>query len=242
MTELLKLAELLCKPNCELCNGIGYVRTDNPIGSPAFGKIDYCPNLDRWSLPDVHRYGLTKQEITTMDWSSIAVRDFIEPAIAKIETTIKAGFGWVYVHGTFGVAKTFLLKAAIARLLRAGNEAAYVRMATIIDNLREAFDESNNGHRVEDRNRLDWWAELPYLAIDEFDRLRATEFAKERQFVLIDRRYENAIRGNSITIMASNRSTDQLLADGIDPYLVDRIEDGRFSQVEIEGPGFRRTM
>lgn len=241
-SEFIKLNDLLCSATCEHCSGTGYIRSDAPVGHPKFGRIEYCPNVDRWSLPGAHRYGLTKHEIVSMDWSSIAVRDFVEPAIAKIEAAIKQGFGWVYVHGTFGVAKTFLLKATIARLLRAGEEAAYVRMATIIDNLREAYDEKSNGRGVSDRNRLDWWAEFPFLAIDEFDRVRATEFAQERQFVLMDRRYENAIRGNSVTIIASNRSPDQLLTDGIDPYLVDRIEDGRFAQVEIAGPGFRRTM
>lgn len=242
MTKFAKAAELLCNSTCPICRGIGYVLNDAPLGHKDFGKVDFCPNVDRWGLPGADRYGLTREEIMTMDWGSIAIRQYVEPAIAQIESAIRNGFGWIYIYGTFGVAKTFLLKSAIAKLLRAGEEAAYVRMATIIDNLRSAFDEKNNDRGIVDQNKLDWWAEIPFLAIDEFDRVRATSFSTERQFVLLDRRYESAIRERSVTIMASNKSPDQLTNEGVDAYLVDRIEDGRFAIVEIQGPGFRRTM
>jgi DNA replication protein DnaC len=237
-----RITELLCSETCQVCGGIGYVTEGFPLGHSKFGQVNFCPNVDRWTLPGAERYGLVKQEILDMDWSSIASRKNVEPVITQIESTIANGSGWVYIYGTFGVAKTFLLKATIARVLRAGDEAAYVRMATIIDNLREAFSESSNGRGVSDRNRLDWWADVPILAIDEFDRVRATEFAQDRQFILMDRRYESAIRGKSVTIMASNRAPDQLGRDGVDGYLVDRIEDGRFSVVEIKGAGYRRDM
>ena len=74
-------------------------------------------------------------------------------------------------------------------------------MAEILDHLREAF-QSNS--KVSESSRLAWWAQLPVLAIDEFDRVRDTGYGQERRFVLMDRRYEGALRQENVTIMASN--------------------------------------
>lgn len=227
----------LCEPECE-CRGIGYFALNKPVGHPRYGKVEMCPNVDRTAFPGFERHGLTPDEFQNMDYSSIANRKFVEPAIVAIESAIK-GSGWVYVWGTFGVAKTFLLKAAIARQLRTGSHAAYVRMAQIMDNLRGGFN-SDNGHESEER--LGWWSNMHILAIDEIDRIRTTDYALERQFILMDRRYESAIRGDTVTILASNRPPEELAKNGDDGYLVDRIYDGRFEIVEIQGSGRRRAM
>lgn len=237
--DLLGIREFICTPGCEECGGIGYLGNDAPIDDPRFGKLDLCPNVDRWSLPGAELYGLTRDEIERMNWDAIADKKAVQSAIEAITEILERGYGWLYIHGPFGSAKTFLLKIAIARSLRDNEEASYVRMVQIIDNLRGAFGEDNPSH--ESASRLDFWSRIPILAIDEIDRVRPTEYSIERQFILMDRRYEDAIRQKSITIMASNKSTSELAAE-VDGYLADRIEDGRFKIVELNGTSRRSRM
>ncbi len=158
----------------------------------------------------------------TLDWQ--AARAVID--------TLSRGSGWVYLWGPPGLGKTLVLKIAVAEMLRRHKAAAYTRMAELIDHLRSAFDARDPSEEAQ--RRLDWWAGLPLLAIDEFDRVRNTEYSNERRFLLLDRRYEQALNGKSITIMAANADPATL-----EPYLYDRIRDGRFTVVKLEGDSAR---
>lgn len=234
-----QVREGICTPDCEECGGIGYISSNKQVGTQDFGRLYFCPNVDKWGLPGAERYGLTRDEIENMKWSSLMDQKSVQPAILAVGEILTRGYGWLYIYGPVGVAKTFILKIAIAMSLRDNREASYVRMVQIIDNLRGSFDHSNGSHEAQ--SRLNWWSEIPILAIDEFDRVRPTEYSVERQFILMDRRYEDAIREKTITIMASNKSPAQLTTDS-DEYLTDRIQDGRFKIVELDVPSRRSIM
>ena len=64
---------------------------------------------------------------------------------------------------------------------------------------------------------------LPVHQVDEIERVKNTEWARERIFQIIDRRYSAAEVRRSVTLMASNSSPDDL-----DGYLASRACDGRF--------------
>jgi DNA replication protein DnaC len=123
------------------------------------------------------------------------------------------------------------LKIAVAESIRAGNDAAYVRMSEILNHLRATFHDSI---QESESSRLSWWSSLPVLAIDEFDRVRSTDYGEERRFVLMDRRYEQAIRCEGVTLIASNSDPKRLPG-----YLYDRVRDGRLSVIKIEGGSLR---
>jgi DNA replication protein DnaC len=221
-----KLAEQMgmCRYDCEICHGLGWVRDGN-------GGAIMCPNVNRWKLPSAVRYGITEKEAEELNWNSIVMNKEIQRATEAIKQCLSWGFGWVFLHGSYGTGKTYLLKIAVAEYLRQNKTSAYTRMAEIIDHLRQAFDP-----KIEesDSERLDWWSYIPLLAIDEFDRVRETEYGIERRFILMDRRYEEACRQKSITLMASNEPPDELPG-----YLRDRINDGRFSVIKIDGGSMR---
>lgn len=223
----------VCKPDCPICGGIGYVRVDRPVGHPRFGKLEPCPNMDPIKLYG-SRVGLNDRELK-LSWNSLIDYNGIGQAINEIKEAIDCGFGWLFIWGVFGLGKTTLLKTAIAESMRYGRQSSYVRMVDIIDDLRNAFS-TDNPNEVSAR-RLEFWTEVPILAVDEFDRIRLTEYAEERRFSLMDHRYENAIRGKSITIMASNSDPRDL-----DGYLADRVFDGRFKVIHLTGNSFRPNM
>jgi len=227
----LNTASGFCKPGCPVCAGSGYYRTDLPIGHPEFGRLKFCPNLDLWALPGAARFGISPQEAQQLSWDRVLETADINSAVEAIRQTLQRGYGWVYLHGGFGVGKSLLLKIAIAESITNGVEAAYVRMAEILDHLRESYNDQTG---LSESSRLDWWSSLPVLSIDEFDRLRATTYGEERRFVLMDRRYEAAVNRQSVTLIASNNDPVQLPA-----YLYDRVRDGRFRVIHLQGRSLR---
>ena len=79
------------------------------------------------------------------------------------------------------------------------------------------------------------WEVLDNVAATVMDRVRGTEYTTERKFLLMDKRYEDALRQKSVTIMASNEDPRNL-----DGYLADRIHDGRFLVIKMGGSSGRK--
>ena len=224
-----------CKPDCAICGGTGWLRPNLPVGHPEFGKLIMCPNGDLLRLPNAERYGLTQEETHALDWSDMLDRGNILRAVQAIQLALERQYGWVYLWGDFGQGKTLALKIAVAHTLRNRRFAAYVRMTTVVENLRAAFDAQDPSAEAE--RRLEWWTDLPVLAIDEVDRLRQTAYAAEQQFLLLDRRYKQALRQRAVTLLAANIPPDQLPG-----YLADRVLDGRFAIVRLAGASARLGM
>lgn len=223
------------KYGCLLCGGLGwvYVSDTTDIHDPLFGRTRPCTCVNPVDLYGAHS-GLQGDEFQ-QTWTDIEGKDNVMDAVWSVRKVLDKGYGWVYIHGDYGVAKTLILKIATAEHIKAGVNSAYARMAEIIDHLRQAYDK--NDPSAESQRRLDRWADIPLLCIDEFDRVRDTEYSIEKRFVLMDRRYEDALRGRSITIMAANTHPDKL-----EGYLADRIMDRRFSVVHITGRSYRRDL
>jgi len=241
--------DLLCYPDCPNCGGIGYVRYNVPPGDPRFGRLQMCPNAQRRALEislatgDIDpRVGLSADEIREMSWELIhdGIND-ASRALQAVRSAYDAGHGIVFLYGASGQAKTLLLKIAVATAFRDGRSAAYADMRAVLDDIRLAYDEKEN-KQSELVRRMEWWLSRQVLAIDELDKVNATDWAVERIFHLIDQRYQRAVRGETLTIIAANYNrTDELSS-----YLRSRIEDNRFASrgwvVRLEGPDGRRFV
>jgi DNA replication protein DnaC len=231
----------VCTHDCPICGGIGLVRLDVvDIFDPHFGKMEPCPNVPGEKLYGGSS-GLAKDEFN-LSWNNIIDRENVMLAVKAVQECLESGYGWVYLWGGVGLAKTMIGRIAVAETIRTRKPAATVRMAELLGNLREAFDTDNPSQ--ESTRRLDRWADIPVLFIDEFDRVKDTEYVSEKRFVLMDRRYEMALRGESITIMASNADPAVFLIDPKtkDGYLKDRVFDRRFSVVKLTGASMRPMM
>lgn len=227
----------MCSADCPVCAGVGWVRLDVDITHPQYGRLVMCPKVDRWRLPSASRIGITRREAEALNWSAVkAVRGVtgLHDAVEAVRTTLKRGYGWVYLYGAYGIGKTLILQIATAEALRAGKEASYTRMDLILRHLRDTFDPKAGDSESE---RLQWWSTVDALMIDELDKIKATEYANERRFSLLDDRYMAACREQSLTIIASNEPPASLPG-----WLADRVMDGRFYAVEITGPSQRPGM
>jgi len=217
---------------CPVCGGLGLVRYDAPLDDFRFGRLFPCPNLPEERLHQEGRYGLFWDEQRNLSWESVLPTNKVEPALEAVRRAVERGGGWVYLWGGYGTAKTLILKTAVAEALRADKEAVYARMVDLLDELRAAYDEDKASRALVER--IHYYTALPLLALDEIDRVKETEWARERIFQIIDRRYTSAELGRGATLLASNSSPEAL-----DGYLCSRVRDGRFEVVEMQGADLR---
>jgi hypothetical protein len=223
----------ICRPDCEICGGAGHVRIkdDADFNDPDFGKTKLCPNIDHAKAYALGM-GLDESEIRSLNWSKINVRGNVMEAVNSVRETTRAGYGWVTLWGDFGVAKSLILRVSVAEKLRDGRMAAFVSMTDILDDLRASYDkEQPDGEATA---RLAKWKNIPFLAVDEVDKINQTPWAKEKQFEIFNYRYQTAIRQQTVTLFASNLSPTQ-----IGGALGDRLLDGRFSVVHLDGSSNR---
>jgi hypothetical protein len=235
-------AASVCKPNCELCGGIGWVRNaDAWPGDPGFGKLSPCPNLDLTKVYGAEA-GLDEKEFG-LTWLNLVNRGATLRASEAVRNTIIRGYGFVYLWscdeqenpGGNGLAKSLILKIAVAEALRSNKRAAYVDMAVLLDRLRSAFDKDHpSGDAL---SRIEFWEKVPILALDEFNRVNETSYATEKRYTLLNTRYAQMIRKQSITIIASNTPPEQQ-----ENAIRDRLKDGRTIRVRLTGKSARPGM
>ena len=219
---------------CSTCGDLGYVRASLPANHPLFGRLFPCPDCKQRVSGQPDEYGLLPAD-RSLSWADILEIDpSIFAAKQTVQAVLSAGYGWVYLWGGYGVAKTAILKIAVAEFLRkAGEPAAYLRMADLMDEIRSAYDAKSP--QVEALKRVRWFSTLPVLAIDEFEKVKETGFVEERRFQILDNRYEAATRQEfGVTLLAANVPPGDL-----PPAIASRVNDGRFRVVHITAQDMR---
>lgn len=186
---------------------------------------------------DQLRYcGLYQDEIDNLAWENI--RDGVSggsEAVPTVRAFFGQGFGMVYLGGSYGQAKTLLLKIVVATATRAGKRARYIDLRDVLNDLKAGF--RREYHNDEFTARMAGWIEEPILALDEIDKCNETDWAKEQIFYLLDKRYSSAVRQSTLTILAGNQSKDEMAG-----YLRSRLQDNRGAFLILEGPDGRRVM
>jgi DNA replication protein DnaC len=228
----------MCDSNCPVCNGIGWVRLDLPVGDPKFGKLVPCPNADRSEFAEYTNSGLCREEYSkTLD--DLDDLNDTDKAIQIVKKVLKRGYGMVYLYGQYGIAKSAILKAAVAEYLRdnlenavyANTKAVYVNMGPLIESTRLAWDGAG---KYSDADLMRRCMTAKLLSLDELDKIRGTEYAEEQRFMVLDGRYEMAVNQEAITLLAGNASPAEYGG-----YLEDRFRDGRVDTVHMAGKSVR---
>jgi chromosomal replication initiation ATPase DnaA len=186
------------------------------MGNPHFGKLYPCPKCNQDGI--TQRAGLYPNE-RVMSLADIGTKG--RPGAAAM---VKAGralleqqAGMLAVHGGYGNGKSTFLKALTAELVRAGVEARYTTLAELLQYAREAFDNKMAGDT--DAGRIKEWANLPAVLVDECDKVRVSEYAREIQTYFFDIRYRRA--GELLTVAAWNGGRDGI---GL-PWVISRFSE-----------------
>lgn len=188
----------------------------------------------RSSAADYERIGLREQD-KDLSWSLVRPgQSDGYKGLAAVKEAYERGWGMVFLHGTYGQAKTLIGKILTATAAKDGKLAAYANMAAVLDDIRLAYDEEEH-KTTELLRRSAWWLDRDVLFLDEIDRCNATQWAQERMFQLLDGRYMRAIREEALTVLASNKATGEL-----DGYIQSRLKDKRLGPiVYMHGPDGR---
>jgi len=110
---------------------------------------------------------------------------------------------WFY--GTFGIGKSHLGGATVHALLELKIPATFVTAGGLIDRLKATYDKTGNVRDGESdiiRNMV----QIPYLFVDDLDKIVLTEWSAQKLYMLVNGRYE-AKRGIGLS---SNLSPSDL--------------------------------
>ncbi len=225
-------------PQCTTCLDVGYISYDYPIHHKRFGKAFPCNNPEcahnmKQKNSILRQCGLSEREREIMTWDNLLDDEQARPTAKKVQKILKRGYGWVYIHGGTGKAKSLILKMATLHYAKIGVKSYYTSLSFALDSLRASYDESNSNALLQ--KRIKRLVEMPLLALDEFDKIKTTDWAREKRAEIMDRRYRKSIHEQtSVTLMASNE------APGFyEPYLQSRIEDGRNLVILMTGKDMR---
>lgn len=174
------------------------------MNDPRFGKALPCPTCNQAQIQIIS--GLTgKERDIRLEAVRISGRPGTQKSVEAARAFITNPRGFLSIHGNFGNGKTTILMAIVNALVDKGIEARYLTAAALMGYLRESFNKQSN---TSDYERLHELAALPVLAIDELDKLRDTEYSRELQQELINRRYREA--GALGTVLAWNGEINAL--------------------------------
>jgi hypothetical protein len=232
------------------------MRLDVPIDDPRFGRPVRCPD-QRHRVQQLNRLSSLSQmhprdlELRLSHIKAVAGNQAMLDACRRM---LHYPWGWLYIWGGPGSAKSMALKAMCNHLaLKGYHPVVYIKFSRLVDIMRDAYAERQARERqLADGVLPGQWVNMGYLerfdrlrqirvlAIEEFDKERLTAFAERFRFDFLDERYEQALRGDSITLFAGNSSPA-----GLPSPLRSRIEDGRFRVAKNSAgdarPNLKRT-
>jgi DNA replication protein DnaC len=243
-SEDVSAPETLGKPDCEFCGGVGFLRSDVPVGHPDFGRLEPCvcrsgevaqnarqrlyemSNLDRLSHLTFENFktsGNPKAEFITPQ----EVVSLQEAASASEELT-KTLQGWLLLEGAYGCGKTHLAAAIANDAVQRGIPTLFITVPDLLDSLRFAYGnpETTFEARFEEIRNAD------LLVMDDFGTQNATAWAQEKLFQIINYRYINKLP----TVITTN-----LILDEIESRIRSRLQDSDFvKHIRISAPDYRR--
>lgn len=219
------------KPVCPLCEGMGQLRMDVPIGHPQFGKLVRCPcraaadsaylqeissmtpEEKNWRLDDIDCEGETKKDTRVM--------------VDACQTFLVRPYGMLTIYGTCGNSKSHALCALVNQTLEQGHEAVYVLAFDLINYIRKAYSEKNSTVVDDDAySRLMRFSGVNLLCIDELDKIFPLTYWEGKQLShFFNERYRHGTAEEYGTVVAMNGNPFDVL-DGL-WHILSRMKDGR---------------
>jgi len=176
------------------------------------------------------RSGLKQQERTVMlaDWKVPVIPDHPgwsaqrKQARALLTTAITDRHGFYTFWGDFGGGKSLALRIVVNELREHhGVDGYYALSAGVLDHIRTLIGSNEDTSAFWDR-----LLNVPVLALDEVDRFKATEWAHEKLFVLIDTRYRQI--ETHLTVFGTNTDPSvNLPPEEALGYLYSRMREGK---------------
>ncbi|HYO87667.1 MAG TPA: ATP-binding protein [Candidatus Limnocylindrales bacterium] len=224
-----------------LCDGLGYVRTDLPIGHADFGKLFRCPNypLDLQRREKLRKLGnldaFTDKTFATfrtdLPGLNTLQRGSLETALQLARDFASQPDGWLLLEGTYGCGKTHLAAAVGNTRLDYEESVLFITTPDLLDHLRNTFGPSSEVGYDEMFDRL---RNAPLLILDDLGVENPSAWAQEKLFQLLNHRYAR----HMATVITTNADINVL-----DPRIRSRLlDEGVIRRVRISAPDYRTPV
>jgi DNA replication protein DnaC len=227
-------------PNCPLCGGIGYLRSDVPVGHPDFGKVDICVCRQGDVSQQVRQrlFALSNlDELKGLTFDNFRPRgniglapvqaDLLERAYNQAHLFAQNLEGWLLLQGDYGCGKTHLAAAIANFAVSIGVPTLFLTVPDLLDSLRFAYQdpEATFESRFEDVRKA------TLLVLDDFGTQNATPWAQEKLFQILNYRYINHLP----VVVTTNLALEE-----IEGRIRSRLEDPQLvTLVRIQAPDYR---
>lgn len=233
--------QLTGDPDCPHCGGLGYVRSDLPVGHEEFGKIQVCvcrhEEISRRSRDLLYAHSQLNQ-LKQLTFENFEERgrhglgpiqaDSVDNAHKQALHFAKNHKGWLLLQGKYGTGKTHLA-AAVANLAVELNIATiFITVPDLLDTLRYTYQVP--GESFEER--FEEIRNVNLLILDDFGTQNATNWAQEKLFQIVNYRYINQLP----LVVTTNLSLKE-----IEGRIRSRLQDPEIvTRVHIQAPDYRR--
>lgn len=193
---------------CQTCNGIGFVRHDLEVSHRDFGKLHPCPECRGTAKMDyLRKLSRLGGELAAVGFEYFDPRYHLGQVVARIQTWMRANYGWLTLSGPHGTGKTFLLAAMTNQYIRNGTPALYTTVADLLGDLQATFHpKSSQVYSKLFANVMD----VDVLLLDEAEKFHGTEWAQVQVFRLLEHRSRSMSQYK--TVLATNTDLRPLVA------------------------------
>lgn len=214
---------------CPKCKGTGWMFVDdNAVVECECGQLErerMESKLYFASIPETYRT-VTLKDLKTSWYQKRENKDIFKAVahlvkwyLDNLDANIEQGKGLFFWSNTKGSGKTMTATALANELINTYRK--YVKFATsldILDEIRSTYNKDNDDNESKLLNDL---ANTEFLVIDDFGTERATDWAGEKFYQIVNKRYIN----KKITIFTSNYDLNNLKYDD---RITNRIKERSF--------------
>lgn len=214
---------------CSKCGGRGWYFVDyNTVKECECGLVErerQNSKLRFASIPETYK-NVSLKEMTTKYYTKPESKDVFKATaelvkwyLEHLEEHVAEGKGIYFWSNIKGSGKTMIVSALANELIN--KYKRYVKFATsldILDEIKATYDKSNESS---ERRLLDDIASTEFLVIDDFGTERATDWATEKFYQIVNKRYID----KKVTFFTSNHDLNTLQYDD---RITNRIKERSF--------------
>ena len=227
---------------CPICDGMGFVTVDVPLGHPNYGKAVVCEcqqkEIEARRLAQFYAIGqldvLRGQIFEGFMPEGIGLTEEkqrnLRQAYQRCLDYARNPEGWLLLRGGYGCGKTHLAAAIANHRLSEGEMAILVTVPDLLDFLRATFAPDSE---VSFDERLQQIKTASLLILDDFGTESGTPWAQEKLFQILNYRYNSRLP----TVITTNYELEE-----IELRVRSRLVDpGLVQIITILAPDFRRA-
>lgn len=163
---------------------------------------------------------LPRQEVRRLSEAMSAVRSWM----------MGEGLPWLVLTGDWGVGKSHLAEGAVRALVERGEYVRWQPVVNLLTEMRRMVAAKADMDGFLDRVKI-----TPWLVLDDLGRERATDWAQEALYRLVQGRQVSRLR----TLVTTNE-TKASLGDRVGGAIADRVFDRSLvREVVLQGPSWR---